>query len=363
MPVAVVYGIDQDDHSGATVVAGDLNGDGVDELLIGAGLNRFSASIGNNGGGIGTAGGDGPPGEAARSNSGEAYILYGERGVRWTEVDLRTPPASAVIIYGADAGDAYGEELFTGDFNGDGFGDVVIGAITADGLGNTLFNAGEAALILGGPSLPGSRIDLRTPPAGVTLFYGVATGAIAGDTAMFADADRDGNSDLIIASPNAPLSQESRVGTAHVFFGGSEPLPAVIELGDVPAGLPVLVAEGIRRSDMTAYSMSLGDTDGDGFTDLYLNVMGGDGFADRLTDAGDLHILSGLEVSRAVGRGGCIGDCDDDFAITVDELISGVRIALGMDALSTCPVFDRDGDDRVAIGELIAATRASLDGC
>jgi hypothetical protein len=367
VPVAVVYGIDNEDHSGTTVRAGDLNGDGVDELLIGAGLNRFSASIG----GHGSGGGDGPPGEAPRLNAGEAYILYGERGVRWGEIDMREPPASAVIIYGADAGDAYGEELFVGDFNGDGYGDVVMGAITGGGINNSMFFAGEAALILGGPDLPGSRIDLRTPPAGATIFYGAAIGAIAGDRALFADVDGDGRSELIVASPDAPLNGESRVGTAHVFFGQREPLPAAIELAAVPADLPVLLVEGIRRSDMTAYSMSLGDVDGDDLSDLYLNVMGGDGYQDQLTEAGDLHILSGAALSRAAGRGPaptptpslCVGDCDDDGSVTVAELIRGVRIALGLDAPGDCLAFDSDGNGTVSVAELIAAVRSSLDGC
>jgi hypothetical protein len=376
VPVAVVYGIDNEDHSGATVRAGDLNRDGVDELLIGAGLNRFSASIG----GHASGGGDGPPGEAVRQDAGEAYILFGERGVRWGEIDMRDPPQSAVIAYGVDAGDAYGEELFVGDFNGDGYGDLVMGAITADGIANNMFFAGEAALIPGGPDLPGSRIDLRTPPAGVTIFYGSATGAIAGDTAMFADVDGDGLSDLIIASPDAPVNGQSRVGVAHLFFGRREPLPAVVELADIPGELPVLLFEGIRRSDMTAYSMSLGDVDGDGLTDLYLNVMGGDGFQDRLTEAGDLHILSGAALSRALGRGPtptptrtaalptatpgpCIGDCDGKGSVTVAELIRCVRIALGRETLALCVSCDSNRDGRVSIGEIIAAVNDSLNGC
>jgi len=376
-PVAVVYGIDPFDHSGCTVRAGDLNHDGVDELLIGAGLNRFSASFG----GAGTGGGDGPPGEAVRQDAGEAYILYGERGVRWGEIDMRTPPASAVIIYGADAGDAYGEELFVGDFNGDSYGDVVMGAITADGINNNMFFAGEAALILGGPDLPGSRIDLRTPLSGVTIFYGSATGAIAGDTAMFVDADGDGLSDLVIASPDAPVGGQSRVGLAHLFFGQTAPLPAQVELGNIPAELPVVLFQGIRRSDMTAYSMSLGDVDGDGLDDLYLNVMGGDGFEDQLTEAGDLHILSGAAISRFAGRGPatptptrtpgaetptpleCVGDCNEPVGVDVAELIRCVRIALNIDSPPACPACDADGNGSVSIAELVAAVRSSLNGC
>jgi hypothetical protein len=412
--VAVVYGIDPNDHSGVTVRAGDLNGDGVDELLIGAGLNRLSASIG----GAGSAGGDGPPGEQPRADAGEAYVLYGEKGVRWGEVDLQDPPESAVIIYGIDNNDAYGEELFVGDFNGDGFGDLVIGAITGDGFANSARNAGEAALLLGGPGFPGSRIDLRSPPAGTTLFFGAHSGAIAGDTVMFADADGDGLDDLIVASPNARVDGQPRVGVAHIFFGMTEPLPATIHLGDVPEDLPVLLVEGEEANDQLAYSMSFGDVDGDGLADLYLNVMNGDGFQNMLSQAGDLHVLSGREVSLAAGRIvatplptaiptltptststptdtaiptdtpvptetptrtltpsatptssptaagiGCPGDCDGDNTIIVAELVRGVRIALEEDPLDLCSAFDLDHSGSVEMPELVRAVGASLEGC
>jgi len=59
----------------------------------------------------------------------------------------------------------------------------------------------------------------------------------------------------------------------------------------------------------------------------------------------------------------CPGDCDGNGSVTVDELIRGVRIALGQDPLSTCPVFDESGDGSVAVNELIAAVNRSLTGC
>jgi hypothetical protein len=57
-----------------------------------------------------------------------------------------------------------------------------------------------------------------------------------------------------------------------------------------------------------------------------------------------------------------VGDCDGDRRVTINELISGVAIALGAGA-DGCPALDADGDDRVSIGELIAAVDASLNGC
>jgi len=59
----------------------------------------------------------------------------------------------------------------------------------------------------------------------------------------------------------------------------------------------------------------------------------------------------------------CVGDCNGDGAVTVDELIVGVNMALGARPVSDCPVMDANGDGQVSISDLIAAVRAALDGC
>lgn len=391
LPLTVVYGIDEEDHSGCTVRAGDLDGDGTDELLIGAGLNRLSASIGNvSGSGHGARGAAGP--NNSRPRAGEAYALYLGPGARPASIDLRSPPASTVIIYGADPGDSYGEELYVGDFNGDGYGDIAIGAIVANSLNNTRPRGGELALILGGPDLPGSVIDLRFPPPNVSILYGQTAGAIAGDTAMFADIDNDGFDDLVIASPNAPVAGVSRVGVTHIFFGRSEPLPAIIDLADIPVGIEFVLIEGADENDMLGYSMSTGDADGDGIADVMLNVMDGDGFQNQVPSAGDAYVLSGVELSEAAGRSvqfptpppsptatatppppvtpsptptldGCPGDCDGDGRVGITELIVGVRIALGLAGTNDCASLDGDGSGTVTIAELVQAVRAALEGC
>ena len=360
----VVYGIDDEDHSGTTVRAGDLDGDGTNELLIGAGLNRLSASIGNDGGGgHASRGGDGPNG--MRSNAGEAYALYLGKDARPASIDLRDPPASTVFIYGIDTGDSYGEELFVGDFNGDGFGEIAIGAIVGDGPNNTRPNGGELALIMGSDELPGSVIDLATPPPGVTFFFGRSRGAIAGDTAMFADADGDGLDDLIIASPNEPVDGDARVGTTHIFFGTEDALPPTVDLAAIPDEIPVLLIEGHSGNDMLAYSMGAGDADGDGVVDIILNVMDGDGLEDTLESSGDAHVLSGAALAIAAGRGGdrCVGDCDGDGRVAIGEIIAAVRIALGLDPVGSCDAADANGDGEVRIAELIQAVAAALNGC
>jgi hypothetical protein len=59
----------------------------------------------------------------------------------------------------------------------------------------------------------------------------------------------------------------------------------------------------------------------------------------------------------------CVGDCDGDGEVEINELISGVNIALGNQALTVCPAFDGNGSGDVSIGELITAVSNSLNGC
>lgn len=59
----------------------------------------------------------------------------------------------------------------------------------------------------------------------------------------------------------------------------------------------------------------------------------------------------------------CDGDCNADGAVSVDELIAAVRVALGENPTGGCVSFDRDGDGMVSIDELVALVRNALIGC
>jgi hypothetical protein len=59
----------------------------------------------------------------------------------------------------------------------------------------------------------------------------------------------------------------------------------------------------------------------------------------------------------------CVGDCGEDGEVTVNELITGVNIALGVAPLSACPVFDANGDGEVTVNEILQAVNNALNGC
>ena len=59
----------------------------------------------------------------------------------------------------------------------------------------------------------------------------------------------------------------------------------------------------------------------------------------------------------------CVGDCNGNGVVTINELILGVNIALGSAAVDDCPAFDENGNGMVGINELIAAVNNALGGC
>ncbi len=151
-----IFGADAEDYGLSVSSAGDVNGDGFDDLLIGA--PRADAS-GN-----------------SKPNAGESYVIFRRRSrcrrrsiwPAWARPELpfsvRTPRTTAPSVSGA------------GDVNGDGFDDLLIGAPFADALGNSKPDAGGSYVIFGGAVLPGT-IDLANlGSAGITIF-----GADAGD--------------------------------------------------------------------------------------------------------------------------------------------------------------------------------------
>jgi hypothetical protein len=59
----------------------------------------------------------------------------------------------------------------------------------------------------------------------------------------------------------------------------------------------------------------------------------------------------------------CVGDCNEDGVVGVDELVLGIRIGLGEVAISACLPLDRDNNGAVDISENIVAVSNSLNNC
>jgi hypothetical protein len=75
-------------------------------------------------------------------------------------------------------------------------------------------------------------------------------------------------------------------------------------------------------------------------------------------------VFAVLMVSRpALAAPACVGDCEGTGAVTVDELVKGVAIALGTAQLDQCASIDSDSNESVTVAELVTAVSNALNGC
>ncbi len=59
----------------------------------------------------------------------------------------------------------------------------------------------------------------------------------------------------------------------------------------------------------------------------------------------------------------CVGDCNNDRSVRVDELVTGVNVALGARSIAQCRNLDADADQRAGVSELVTAVNGALEGC
>ena len=177
-------------------------------------------------------------------------------------IDLATSPPATVIV-GADAGDMRSDlpALVTGDFNGDGTADILLGARFGDGPDNRRQDAGEAYVIFGSPGMD-AIVDLREGDQDITL-WGSAPGDNLGFAAAAADLNADGIDDIIVGAPFAAPG-----GAVYVFFGGPQ-LPTEVDLAGQS---PDVLLESPSPSSFFGDSLAAGDVNGDGIQDLIVGA-------------------------------------------------------------------------------------------
>lgn len=299
-----IIGADYDDLMGSCVWGADLNGDGYDDAIVSAGLWRASSGVG----GLSFGGADGPGNR--RYNSGETFIVFGGPDLRGGTIDLaamideegRPKNNRITVIYGPDANDLLGEEIATGDMDGDGRNDLILGTLIGDGVDNTLDEAGEAWIIYTHEPFAGEKFDLaEADPERAIVIYADQSDSKAGDTLRAADLDNDGYADLFYGAPDYDaVGYDGRVrvntGMMAVIFGKDGILPnddGHILISDPPDDLRMRWIVGADDNDMMPYAMAVYDIDGDGVIDIIPNAMGGDGFANAQINAGEIYIISG----------------------------------------------------------------------
>ncbi|MEW5737099.1 MAG: hypothetical protein AB1921_19795 [Thermodesulfobacteriota bacterium] len=255
-----VYGSASSDQlgSGEALLASDVNGDGIDDILLGA---SYADPV-------------------ARSAAGAAYIIYGSAALP-TTIDLNTATADAhqdVTIYGSAASDyitRFGN-LKVADVNGDGINDILIGSPYADPPSRA--SAGAAYVIYGSATLP-ATIDLNTSTADahqdVTIYGRQGAGQLTIDGAMAAgDVNGDGIADILLGGSYVDANSRGDSGEAYAIYG-SATLASLIDLNTATADAHQdITIWGSAASDYLTSdgALATGDVNGDGIDDILLGA-------------------------------------------------------------------------------------------
>jgi hypothetical protein len=216
---------ERDARFGWAIALADLNGDGWTDILV-------SAIFANGG---------------AQRGTGKVYFFFGGPSLLDAQADGELPlPSLNPLAH-------FGWALAVGDLNGDGRADVLVGAENAK-VGS-LDQAGQVFVYEGGASFPGSPRVLQAPEP--------QRGAAFGSALAVGDVTEDGYDDVFVGAPNENVGSVQNAGRVHLFLGGS----TFDLIADATVQQPVP-----KRNSGFGQALAVGDVTGDGVDDLLVGT-------------------------------------------------------------------------------------------
>jgi len=264
-PALTVLGAQTEDGLGA-IASGDVNGDGHADLIIGA------------------PAADGP--DDGRPDAGETYVIFGPHPGATLDLSRDKPD---VTIFGANSSDFLGFAVGSGDVNGDGFADILVGAPLADGPDDQRPDAGEAYVIFGGPTLA-PTLDLAQGEQDLTIF-GAGPDDRLGAALAAGNSNGDASDDILVGSflADGPNDARYQAGEAYLLLGS----PHLSGKRDMAQGEYDLTLLAQDTDDQLGHYLAMSDLDGDHLDDLIVSAFRADGPQNEREDAGEIYVFFG----------------------------------------------------------------------
>ena len=248
----VVFGEDKDEYMGDSVSsAGDINGDGYDDILLYADGYKYSEL----------------------NNAGVVYVIFGKNNAFDANFDLSTLNGSnGFILKGVSKLDMAGRSISSaGDINGDGIDDLLIGAPHLTPNGD---NKGDAYVVFGKntPFDPVVELSELNGNNGFVMMGIDLDDHLGKSVSAAGDLNNDGYDDIIIGASRTEVSGVLNVGSSYVLFGKGTPFSSTFDLNSLD-GSNGFVISGIGDAGNFGTSVSgAGDINGDGYPDLLIGA-------------------------------------------------------------------------------------------
>jgi PASTA domain/FG-GAP repeat len=293
----------------AVAGAGDVNGDGRPDAIIGAPFRNDTFPIPD-----------------PFNTRGAAYVVFGKSDN--APLDLGALGSGGYLIEGGDVGDFAGKAVANaGDVNGDGRPDTLV---AASGLA-----ASAAYVVFGKPDT--ATIGLGALGAGGYRIKGVFQRRTGNSLANLGDVNGDGRADALVGAPLNDGLARGGPGAAYVVYGKTDSADVDVNaLGS--AGYTII---GVSEGDEVGYSVaSTGDLDGDGRPEAWIGARGTD--PNGRAEAGSAYLVLN-------GRPGEVLDLADtaSYAHRIDGAAEGDRAGWAISSLSD---VTRDARRDVLVG-------------